>query len=63
VSLPGGSTTSSAHTARRLLAKDYELRRPTDHATFEQVQKGRIDATRLDQAQSRDEEVSLAHTP
>ncbi|KAF8261433.1 hypothetical protein EI94DRAFT_1667128 [Lactarius quietus] len=33
---------------RPLLAKDYELQQASDRATFEQVQKGRIDAARQD---------------
>jgi translation initiation factor 3 subunit A len=33
---------------RPLLAKDYELQQASDRATFEQVQKGRIDSARLD---------------
>lgn len=33
---------------RPLLSKDYELQQASDRATFEQVQKGRIDAARLD---------------
>ena len=32
---------------RPLLAKDYELQQASDRTTFEQVQKGRIDAARL----------------
>jgi translation initiation factor 3 subunit A len=32
---------------RPLLAKDYELQQASDRATFEQIQKGRIDAARL----------------
>ena len=33
---------------RPLLVKDYELQQASDRGTFEQVQKGRIDAARLD---------------
>ena len=40
---------------RPLLAKDYELQQASDHATFEQIQKGRIDAARL--AHKRDLET------
>ncbi|KAI0283489.1 hypothetical protein BC826DRAFT_973748 [Russula brevipes] len=32
---------------RPLLAKDYEVQQASDRATFEQIQKGRIDAARL----------------
>jgi translation initiation factor 3 subunit A len=32
---------------RPLLAKDYELQQASDRTTFEQIQKGRIDAARL----------------
>ena len=32
---------------RPLLAKDYELQQASDRATFEQVQKGRVDSARL----------------
>jgi translation initiation factor 3 subunit A len=32
---------------RPLLAKDYEVQQTSDRATFEQIQKGRIDAARL----------------
>jgi translation initiation factor 3 subunit A len=40
---------------RPLLAKDYELQQASDRATFEQIQKGRIDAARL--AHKRDLET------
>jgi translation initiation factor 3 subunit A len=40
---------------RPLLAKDYELQQASDRATFEQVQKGRVDAARL--AHKRDLET------
>lgn len=40
---------------RPLLAKDYELQQANDRATFEQIQKGRIDAARL--AHKRDLET------
>ncbi|KAH9987062.1 hypothetical protein BJV77DRAFT_1027293 [Russula vinacea] len=40
---------------RPLLAKDYELQQASDRATFEQIQKGRVDAARL--AHKRDLET------
>jgi len=40
---------------RPLLAKDYELQQASDRTTFDQIQKGRIDAARL--AHTRDLET------
>ena len=45
---------------RPLLAKDYELQQASDRATFEQVQKGRIDAARLDHKRNLETKKRLA---
>lgn len=45
---------------RPLLAKDYELQQTSDRATFEQVQKGRIDAAREDHKRNLETKKRLA---
>ena len=45
---------------RPLLSKDYELQQASDRATFEQVQKGRIDAARLDHKRNLETKKRLA---
>jgi translation initiation factor 3 subunit A len=45
---------------RPLLAKDYELQQASDRATFEQVQKGRIDTARLDHKRDLETKKRLA---
>ena len=45
---------------RPLLAKDYELQQASDRSTFEQVQKGRIDAAREDHKRNLETKKRLA---
>jgi translation initiation factor 3 subunit A len=45
---------------RPLLAKDYELQQASDRATFEQVQKARIDSARLDHKRNLETKKRLA---
>jgi translation initiation factor 3 subunit A len=45
---------------RPLLAKDYELQQASDRATFEQVQKGRIDSARLEHKRNLETKNRLA---